>query len=354
MTNENGTARAVVSPFARRRASALALLGATYAMAQGVPGDGAAAAGAGGEDKGGGAAGAGAAGAAGGGAAGAGAAGASGDGKGGAAAGAAGAGAAGSQAASGDGKGGAAGAAAGAAGAAQVDTTGDDDDPKPDDKGWVTMPYNKFVKRLARLSDAKLKETFGTADREVIIKEREEYKALKDADEKRKRDAMSEQQKLEADKKKAEDEAAATRKELEDERRQLAVERQDDVLKGIAADAVNPKYVKHALRDLRDHVKNELTDAQVEAMTEAKIKEWFGTWAKENPEMAKTAPADPAAAAGAAGAKKAPITTGSGPGNRPGQPSSGVPAGKTARPGQPNSMTPAEFAAFKRSKGISS
>jgi hypothetical protein len=216
-----------------------------------------------------------------------------------------------------------------------------DDDEIPEAVQLIQLSKTALDKRLARHTKSELKAQFGTDDPTEIkakLDKFAEYEAEKEA---ARVAALSEQEKLK-------EEAAAANKRADEaeKKHQRAVDQQvfseyDREAAGVVGEHVAEKHVKRAIRELKEHVLS-LDDADL-----AKPKKVFETWTKdfvkENPEFAKAAPPPP---------PKIPLTNGADPNARRERSDVSL-ATKTPKPGQPNSMSRAEFAQYKRQRGLS-
>lgn len=229
-----------------------------------------------------------------------------------------------------------------------------------------------------------LREEYGTDDPAKIAEIRkqraaaaddakkrdEEYARLKAEDEKRQREAMTEQQRLAADLEASKKREQALKDQLaEATNRQVSTE-QEKVIREAASRHVDEDLLDDAMtrfaRYLRDLERDK--PAELKRMNERTIEKWFERLAKDRPKFAKAAPAAadaaaptataPAAVAAATPVRRAVIRTTAKPaGTRPGANpptvarTTGATA-KTARPGQANSMSRAELRADLKRRGL--
>lgn len=216
-----------------------------------------------------------------------------------------------------------------------------DDDEVPENADLLQLSKTALAKRLTRHTKSELKERFGTDDFDDIkakLVKFAEYEAEKEA---ARVAALSEQEKLKEElaeaNKRAEKAETKHAKALE----QQAFSEYDREAEGVVGTLVADKHVKRVVRELKEHVLT-LDDEELK-----KPKKVFESWAKdfikENPEFARTAPPE---------IKKIPITNGADPNGRRERADVDM-ATKTPKPGQPNSMSKAEFANYKRSRGLS-
>lgn len=191
----------------------------------------------------------------------------------------------------------------------------------------------------------------------------EEHKALKEAEEERKRASMSKEEALNADLAQLRAENEALKAENEQLKQGRIKADQSQQISSIASKYLKDKFVRTAVEfAFLEHVKG-LDEKAVKAVDQQYMNRWFRTYARENPELARSNETDEEAAA-ADVAKKAeedkakvqarpivrrPITNGAAPKAPP--PANGPMGGKTARPGQPNSMNKAEVREWARANG---
>lgn len=218
----------------------------------------------------------------------------------------------------------------------------DEGEPKPDDRGWVSMPYRSFLRRLGRTSRAKLKELFGTDDEAAIADWKRESEGLKKDKEDRERAAMSEKEKAEADLKTERTQREAAEKRADEvETRSLAREAGRDVKEAILDAGVDKEWLDVMQNKLKSAIKKNPDEFTKLSHVNAWVKEYVA----EHPKMLKD---QPKAKDDKPAVKTAPITNGSPGTKKPAAPPSGGEGselgGKTARPGLPNSMTKDEIA----------
>ena len=218
------------------------------------------------------------------------------------------------------------------------------DDEIPEDSELISMSKQALTKRLDRHTKKELRERFGTDDYAQIKKDLDELKTLRDEKEQKRRAELSENEKLKEDlakEKKAREEAERKAQQTVDA--QVFAE-YDATAKEVFGDKIAPKHVKRAMRELKEHI---LGLEEGETPTDPKkakkvFEKWTKEWLEENPEFAK--PVDEP--------KKIALTTGSNPNARR-EKSDPQLAHKTAKPGQVNSMSKAEYAQYKRERGLS-
>lgn len=219
-----------------------------------------------------------------------------------------------------------------------------EDDELPEDSELVSMSKQALTKRLDRHTKKELRERFGTDDYAKIKADLDELAGFRAKREEERKASLTKEQKLQeerdAEKRRA-DEAEA---KLARERDSQVFAEYDATAKEVFTDKVAPKHVKRAMRELKEHILS-LDDA--EAPTEPKkakkvFEKWMKDWLEENPEFAKPAAEEP---------KKIKLSTGADPNAKreKGDPNL---AHKTPKPGAVNSMSKAEYAQYKRERGL--
>lgn len=222
----------------------------------------------------------------------------------------------------------------------------DEDEPTPDDKGNVTIPFSQFLKRVGRMTRRELRKHFGTDKLEDVVAERKELETLRTERDEQKRKEMSEKQKLEDDLKKERDKVAAATARADEAEVRIIVKEQDRTLRDLAVDYVS----KEDADDLLDRFAREVRRHPDEYKSTKAVKAWFAEFVEKHPKWAKEAAADDKtveakkAAAKKEEPAKVPLNNGAKTNARPAAPASGGTNGeKTARPGQTNSMSKAEI-----------
>lgn len=223
----------------------------------------------------------------------------------------------------------------------------------------ITMQSEQFNARIAQAKKnataeteerhrAWLKERYGTDDQEQIDAWHAKQKELAEAEEKRKRDAMSERDRLQADLEAERKAAAAYKEQLAAAKRQAAYEKQTSAIKLIASTHVDSRYIDASAVLLAQHVRS-LSAEERKTFGPEQVKKWYANLVKEQPAFGKEAvqPQKPK--------RQEPVTTGASPAETgPAQPkpvSSAEAAGKTLVPGKPNSMSDKEARDYMRQKG---
>lgn len=225
-----------------------------------------------------------------------------------------------------------------------------DDEEVPDDAELIEMTPRALKLRLARASTKEktaLMERLGVESLDELEARVTRLKVLEQEDEDRKREAMSEKQRLEADV------AAANRRAERAESRAKRVEEarvisQEDVrVKDLAVEYIKPKFFRHAAEDLKRHLRETYSTAEeINKLTDKDLKKWFKEYVADTPEHARGADGD------AAPKPKVLVTNGS-KDQRP-EDSGKPPAEKTFAPGRPNSASAAEVKKHLRDKyGVS-
>lgn len=216
-----------------------------------------------------------------------------------------------------------------------------EDDEIPEDDTLISMSKQALGKRLDRHTKKELRERFGTDDVEKIKADLAELKTLREERENKRRAELSENERLKEDlakEKKAREEAEARAQRTVDA--QTFAEYDRDATSTLS-ELVAPKHVKRALRELKEHILT-LDDADLKKPKKV-FEQWAKEFVKENPEFAKPSPEEP---------KKIKLSTGADP-NAKREKGDAQLAHKTAKPGQANSMSKAEYAQYKRERGLS-
>lgn len=231
-----------------------------------------------------------------------------------------------------------------AAAAATHEGESDEDEegnPTPDDKGFVRMPFTKFLKRVGRMTAKELRKHFGTTDLSAIVEERKELQVLRAEKEERERAAMTERERLQADTKAAHDRADAAERRAEAAEESRMVERTEAVLQASASKLFAEAYQEVALDALAKYMRRHPNDFKKPTHAEA----WLKEYAEKHPAM-RIAAAAPDAKKEEKDVKDAKSKV---PADdkirkdRPAAKGSGESEQKTARPGQPNSLSKFEL-----------
>lgn len=241
-----------------------------------------------------------------------------------------------------------------------------DDDPEADG-----APRRRFeiseVGLKARLDRAKRQAAeearaavlaeLGITDKAQLTKEREEAKALREAQEKAERERMTREEQLskdlEAERAKRE-KAEATSQQAT---RTATYAQEDARITQIAirhVDASSSVKVKAAKIEFSDYVER-LTEAQRARLSEASIDRWFRRFIKDNPDFAPRAAEPPAGAPAPKPPVTRPIHAPAPKAPRAATPQSQDPTmganGKTTLPGKPNSMNKQELRDHLKKRG---
>lgn len=203
----------------------------------------------------------------------------------------------------------------------------------------ITLSQEQFKERLQRSKSSFLREKFGTDNIEELTAQFAEAKKLKEADDQRRREALTEKQRLEEDLAKE----RAARQQAEQRAQQLA-QREELNKEKRRVLSLAGKYVDQASLDfaMLKWAKDAqaLSKKELARMTDGDLEKWFKDFARSNPKHARALVQKQAPQVSTQGP-----TNGPGPAQRPGggQARPVSPQVKTARPGQPNSMTKAEI-----------
>ena len=242
-------------------------------------------------------------------------------------------------------------------------------------RGGTQVPPESVAARIDRERRRLLREEYGTDDmtrvaqiREQRKSEAERFKALSTAEEARQREAMTAQQRLEADLAKERERVVALETQIRELKEAQVIDRQTAQLTEIASKHIDPSLAEWALSRFQRHLR-EMPVEQIKRLTPRAIDRWFAKFAEDNPRARKELPTGSAKAPDQAPARvepapekqprRVPLATtparaGGAPKPRaPGGPApAGTVGGKTLKPGLPNSMTRAEVQEFMKSKGM--
>lgn len=247
--------------------------------------------------------------------------------------------------------------AATAASAAATEDGGAGDEPRVIGQGGAAIPPEAISKlRIAEREKARkeMMAELGITDPAAFKAAQEaqakELKRLKTEEDKRKRDAMSEQDKLKADLEAEKQARLKVEGELTTMRNQQTLTQQIERVNGIASKHVRPSLLKAAGWEFTAYLKTITAEERAE-LDDKDIDKWFKDLVKEN---ADYAPLPPVAADGETPPAKPPPAKLEGPkivrrpvttgrplpsGTPPQRPAADPLAGKTFRSGQKNSMT---------------
>ncbi len=216
-----------------------------------------------------------------------------------------------------------------------------DDDEIPEDASLLQLSKPALAKRLARHTKSELKERFGTDDPEQIKSDLAELAVFRSEKEATRIANLSEVEKAKEAQK-----AAEKRADDAEKKAQKAVDSQvfseyDREAATAVGEHVAPKFMKFAIRALKEHV---LTlDEDELAKPEKVFAAWAKDFVKENPELALQGAPEP---------KKIALNTGGDPNARREKSPLDM-ATKVPTPGKPNSMSKGEYAQYKRQRGLS-
>jgi hypothetical protein len=214
-------------------------------------------------------------------------------------------------------------------------------------KKFIHLPESKFKDRVAKATRKELRETFGTSDVKEILRWKKQLDEMQAEADKRRREEMTEREKLEEDKKQLTTRAEQAERRAERAQQRVAVE----------------KYERIVTRAAREHVRSDLVDlvtnqfaSQMRSSSAAKQflgkeGEWFKEFAEKNPEFARGAKPVRESSAQPPAPERKPANNGNPPPTTKPAAPKGIPPhlqGKTPKPGQPNSMTTQEVAEYAR------
>jgi len=202
--------------------------------------------------------------------------------------------------------------------------------------------------RLVRAKRQGLIDTFGTTDTDAIKAKLAKADALEAEAEARKREQMSEVERLKHDLAVANQTAQRARAEVHTVRERQMVQEQQGVVERIASRHVASAYVQDAAFLFAKHLRDNVQPADLARYTDKDIAKWFQTFASRRPAFAASTQARTKV--------RAPVGSPA-PAPRPNAPASALVApagggGRTIRPGQPNSMSREEARAEARKNGF--
>jgi hypothetical protein len=213
-----------------------------------------------------------------------------------------------------------------------------DDDEIPDDAELVELSPRALKSRISRATSKELKERFGTDKPEEIQAKLAKWADLETKEEERKRAALTEKERLEADLKSANERATQAERQAHMVAEDRVVERQDSrigKLVGKFLDIEDEDARDIILRKLAKYLNAEYTAEELKTLKDSKIEKWAEEYGKLHPKHAKDAAPPP---------EKKPLTnTGDTRNSPPPAGKSGTePGGKNFSPSAPGAMTPRE------------
>lgn len=228
-------------------------------------------------------------------------------------------------------------------------------------------------KTAAEAANRRWAQALGADDPAKVAERLKKLDDLEKADAERQQATMTEVQRLQAEREAEKNRADQLEGQLREAQENAAYQRQDQQLREIASEYVDPKAVRFARHEWANYVVG-LTAEEQEKLSPRDAKKWFQRFAQDNPQFAKgtgappPADAPPAQRPGAPPARRPapppnaarkPINNGPPPAKRdpaagaaPAAGDSTTDGGKTARPGQKNSMNRAELKEFARKHGV--
>lgn len=234
----------------------------------------------------------------------------------------------------------------------------EDDDDLPENADLLQLSKSALAKRLARHTKKEIRARFGTDNLDDIKAKLDKLDSIEAEQEKKRREQLTKEQKLEEDlqrEKKAREKAEKAHQRVVEQ--QAYTQYETSASSAITAH-FEPGFEKFAMRELKDHLLT-LPDSDVPSDPKKAAKvfdEWAKKFVKENPKYAKAVtPAPPKEEEEKEEVKKPEpkkiaLNTGANP-QRPEKGDQGQ-AKKTARPNQTNTMSKAEYAAWKRERGL--
>lgn len=218
---------------------------------------------------------------------------------------------------------------------------GADDDEIPENTKLFKLSTAALNARLARHSKKELREHFGSDDPTQIKADLAELKTLREEKETARLANLSEIEKV-----KEQRDAEKRRADEAERKHQKAIDSQvfseyDREAASIVGTLVAEKHVKRAVRELKEHVLS-LDDEDL-AKPSKVFESWAKDFVKENPEFAREGEPAP---------KKIALSNGAHPDAKRERGNLDA-ANKIPQPGQANSMSKAEYAKYKRERGLS-
>jgi hypothetical protein len=214
-------------------------------------------------------------------------------------------------------------------------------------KKFISLSQDKFKDRLNKATKKELKELFGTSDRAELLRWKKQFDDFQKEAEERKREEMTERQKIEADKN-----AALDAQKVAERRADRAVDslRRAKTEKGVrsaAREYVHGEKIDMAIDLFRAHVLG-LSRKKADALVKHEG-DWFKSFVETNPDFAKSVKAAPPPSAETAETKteKTKANNGIAPKEKPEPGKAGGTNGKSVK-----NMTPAELREYARANGI--
>ena len=245
--------------------------------------------------------------------------------------------------------------------------------PAPPKRGLSEEERARIEDHKARALKKQLKDLFGTDDPAEVERIRNEYRSkaekhdqLLQAEEQRKREQMTEVQRLQEDLQRVTSERDQLKAELDSLKREKVVMEQDAKIRSIAIRYVDPKFLKYSMQEFGEYVRS-LADADRKRVDEKRTDLWFKNFARANENMALKTVEAPSPAAPPTEQAKPPspgtpppiprrLPAGAKPAGTPPKPNVPPPAdplaGKTPKPGLPNSMNKEELKIYAQRQGI--
>lgn len=203
----------------------------------------------------------------------------------------------------------------------------------------ITLSTAQFRERLERSNAKFLRDNFGTDNVQELVSQFEEAKKLRAAEDQRRREQMTETQRLNEDLARERARATAAEQSVKALREGQEVERERRRVAGLASKYIDAAYTDVALIKWAKEVQA-LPKKQLARMTDGDLEKWFRDYAKAHPQLAKARAQAPTTRTAPTGPTNGP---GPGGGQRPAASRPVSPTAKTAKPNQPNSMSKAEI-----------
>lgn len=166
-----------------------------------------------------------------------------------------------------------------------------DDDEIPEDAELLELTNTALKRRLERHTKAELRNRFGTDKPDEIKAKLDRLAELEGAEEARKREAMSEKERLENDLKterRAREDAERRARMAEDDR---VVEKEGDRISRLLGRHIeiedDEDFREAVFKKLARHLKSEFTEEEMLNLKDGEIEKWAKNYIKDHPRHAK-------------------------------------------------------------------
>lgn len=226
-----------------------------------------------------------------------------------------------------------------------------ENDDIPNDAELIELSPHALKSRLDRFTKKQLRDSFGTDDVNSIRSKLQQHQLWEKEREEKRIAELTESQRLQEQLQAANrerDEAIARAEQIQTEQ---IVSEQDHHVTGIVGKHINPRYLKHELKNLAEYISG-LSDAEL-ADPDSVVEAWCATAIKEDPAIAIQTNGASLVANGASqgpplSPQGQPFTNGANTQRPQHVNPQGIVAPKTFAPNQPGSMSDAEWRAYKR------